>query len=150
MTNKTVKGGDGENKDLREFARLAKKYQTKRQRTAGINLASGLLGGLGAGLVLSGVGAPIGMALMGAAGVLKFGGSIFGTVRDKIFKGKAAAKKQKELDWARTAAKNYKDANIKNVLKAMGAESIALDEDALDEMTEEERVQVMLQQLMKR
>ncbi len=134
-----------------KFAQLAKQYQSKRQKRAGINIAAGVLGGLGAGLTLSGVGAPIGLALMAGAGALKFGGSIYGALRDRTWgKKDAEAKRAKEMDWAKYAAKNYKDRDIQSVLKAMGAEDNALDEETLGQMSEEERAEIMYKQLMKR
>ena len=145
------KGLNLKDEEKGKFAQLAKQYQSKRQKRAGATLAAGVLGGIGAGLTLSGVGAPIGLALMAGAGALKFGGAAYGALRDRTWgKKDAAAKKGKEMDWAKYAAKNYKDADIQSVLKAMGAESHALDEETLGEMTEEERAHVMYRQLMKR
>ena len=137
--------------DKSKFAQMAKQYQSKRQRRAGVNLAAGVLGGIGAGLTLSGVGAPVGLALLAGAGALKFGGSMWGGLRDRTWgKKKAEAKYAKELEWAKYAAKNYKDKDIQAVLKAMGSEDKALDEETLGEMTEEERADIMYMQLMKR
>jgi hypothetical protein len=134
-----------------KFAQLAKQYQSKRQKRAGVNIAAGALGGLGAALTLTGVGAPIGLALMAGAGALKFGGSIWGALRDRTWgKKEAQAKRAKEMDWAKYAAKNYKDQDIQSVLKAMGAEGNALDEETLGQLSEEERTQIMYKQLMKR
>ncbi len=140
-----------DNKEMGAFARMAKQYQSKRKRAAGVNIAAGVLGGPGAGLTLSGVGAVAGIPLMAAAGGLKFGGALYGSMRDKTWgKGKAVTKAAKEMDWAKHAAKNYKDQDVKAILKAMGAESNALDEAALAKLSEEERTLVMLKQLMKR
>lgn len=137
--------------EMAEMARMAKQYQPKRKRAAGINMASGILGGLGAGLTLSGVGAVAGLPLLAAAGLLKLGGSLYGTVRDKTWgRESGKIKAGKELQWATYAAKNYKDVNIKQLLSTMGAEDTALDDDKLEKMTEEERRLVMLKQLMKR
>lgn len=134
-----------------EFARLAKQYQSKRQVRAGANIAAGALGALGAGLVLGGVSAPIGMGLMGLGGGIKLGASLWGKVRDRTWgKKNAKAKHDKEMQWATLAAKNYKDDDIRAVLEALGAEDKALDIDKLDQMTEEERIRVMYTQLMKR
>jgi hypothetical protein len=109
------------------------------------------LGALGAGLTLSGVGAVAGVPLMIAAGLLKLGGSLWGTIRDKTWgKGKAAAKAQKEMDWAGYMAKNYQDPNVKRILKELGAESIATNDEQMGALTIEQRTEVMKKQLMKR
>jgi hypothetical protein len=151
---------------LAQQAQMAKRYQNQRKRTAGINLAAGVLGGLGAGLTLSGVGAVAGIPLMIAAGLLKLGGSLYGKVRDNTYGRKespegrvkedgtketiAEVKNRKEIEWATYMAKNYTDTNVKRILKEMGAESIALDDEKLAAMDDEQRMRVMWKQLMKR
>jgi hypothetical protein len=152
--------------DLAKQAQMAKQYQNQRKRTAGINLAAGILGGLGAGLTLSGVGAIAGIPLMAAAGLLKLGGSLYGKVRDNTYGRKespegrekadgsketiAEVKNRKEIEWATYMAQNYQDPNVKRILKEMGAESIALDDEKLAAMNDEQRMRVMWKQLMKR
>jgi hypothetical protein len=154
--NQTIRLGEDEGKyqyynALAQQAQMAKQYQNQRKRTAGINLAAGALGALGAGLTLSGVGAVAGVPLMIAAGLLKLGGSLWGTIRDKTWgKGKAAAKAQKEMDWAGYMAKNYQDPNVKRILKELGAESIATNDEQMGALTIEQRTEVMKKQLMKR
>ncbi|MEX1019137.1 MAG: hypothetical protein WDZ49_05730, partial [Litorilinea sp.] len=141
----------GDNQELADMARMAKQYQSKRKRAAGVNIAAGVIGGLGAGLTLSGVGAVAGLPLMALAGLMKMGGSLYGTARDKTWgKDEAQTKYHKELAWAGYAAKNFKDENVKSILSSMGAEDIALDEAKLEKMSLEERTQVMNKQLMKR
>lgn len=151
---------------LAQQAQMAKQYQNQRKRTAGINLAAGVLGGLGAGLTLSGVGAIAGVPLMIAAGLLKMGGSLYGAVRDRTW-GKrqssagrmkddgsretnAEVKSRKEYEWATYMAQNYQDPNVKRILKDMDAESIATNDETMGALSPEQRIEVMRKQLMKR
>jgi hypothetical protein len=131
-------------------AQMAKEYQNKRMRNAGLTTAAGVLGAVGAGLTLSGVGAIAGVPLMIAAGLLKAGASLGPIIRDKLDSDKAKQKADKEYDWAKFMARHFTDEGVKRILKGMNAEGIALDEERLATMTIEERTEVMKKQLMKR
>jgi hypothetical protein len=131
-------------------AQMAKEYQNKRMRNAGLTTAAGVLGVVGAGLTLSGVGAIAGVPLMIAAGLLKAGASLGPIIRDKLNSDKAKRKANKETDWARFMAEHYTDKGVKRILEGMSAESNALDDEKLAAMTLEQRIEVMRKQLMKR
>lgn len=131
-------------------AQMAKEYQNKRMRNAGLTTAAGVLGAVGAGLTLSGVGAIAGVPLMITAGLLKAGTSLGPIIRDKLNSDKARQKVDKEYEWARFMAKHYTDEGVKRILRGMSAEGNALDDEKLSSMTFEERTEVMKKQLMKR
>jgi hypothetical protein len=143
------------NTRIGEFAHLAAEYQERRMRTSLLGAASGGLAMAGGAMMLTGVGAIPGLALLGTSALLKGGQILWGWLRDK-FRGKekAQAKREKEDQWVQFADSRLQRGSglrhdIQRVLKAMGMQQQTLDK--LDnEQDADKRHAILRTMLMRR
>ncbi|HZM85883.1 MAG TPA: DUF4157 domain-containing protein [Blastocatellia bacterium] len=112
----------GDFKD-KQFVELAAKYQGKRKRTAVLNTLSGAAAVAGGSLMLTGVGIPVGIALLIGSGLLKAGALFGGKIREKFLNAKNSSygedKQQKENDWAEHAAMGIMDNKNQTVMTTL-------------------------------